>query len=164
MDSLISSQIDQLIVLKPEVEKNAFLDSATERKLLQLDSLGWEKELKIFREANIDKPAYYGSYNMLIQEHDTFSNLLYDEYKATDSEKLTVKSLRVYYLESKSSLKKVEILMKDKNELFESQRELLMIFDERNGLPLLSSYEVMGSQKLKLNKSVNYEMIGNLTY
>ena len=33
-----------------------------EGTLLQLDSLGWENELKIFREANIDKPAYLGSY------------------------------------------------------------------------------------------------------
>ena len=54
--------------------------------------------------------------------------------------------------------------MNDKNELFESERELTMIFDDRDRVPILSSYYVKGNQKLKLNEVVNYEVSGSLIY
>ncbi|NNF22486.1 MAG: hypothetical protein HKN67_11125 [Saprospiraceae bacterium] len=164
LDSLVDAQIAELIRLSPGLEKQAFLDSVTEQTILQLDSAGWENELKVFREANIDKPAFYGSYTVNMKKEDAYSNLLYDEYLASDSAKLSVKSLRIYYLEKKALIKKFEVVLNDKNELFESDRQLKMIFEDRESGSLLSSYHVKGSQRLKLNEVVTYEVSSNLVY
>jgi len=164
LDSLVDAQISQLILLSPGLEKEAVLDSAGENTFLQLDSMGWENELRIFREANIDKPAYLGSYLVNTEKKDAYSNLLYDEYLASDSEKLIVKSLRIYYLDKRVSIKKLEVILNDKNELFESDRQLSMTFEGRGQRSVLSSYHVKGNQKLKLNQVVNYEVSSNLIY
>lgn len=164
MDSLVDSQIEQLIKLNPELHKEATLNGADEDKTLHLDSLGWENELKIFREADIDKPAFHGSYDIIKGEQDVFSNLLYDEYIPQNPENLPVKSFRVYYLHSPDVLKKIEIRIKDKNELFSTESSLSMSFDERGDLSVLSFYEVKGSQKLTLNDSVHYSMNSTLIF
>jgi len=164
LDSLVDSQVSQLSILTPSLRKEAILDESKENALLQLDRVGWENELKIFKEANIDKPAYYGAYTIMTGKQDQFSNLLYDEYLASDTEDVEVKSLKIYYLGTKSTIKKVEVKLIEKNELFESERELSMIFDDRENGPILSSYHVKGNQKLKLNKVVTYEISGNLIY
>lgn len=164
LDSLVDAQISQLILLSPGLEKEAFLDSAGEQNYLQLDSLGWENELRIFREANIDKPAYLGSYIFSSEKKDAYSNLLYDEYLASDTEKLIVKSLKIYYLDKITSIKKIEVILSDKNELFESDRQLSIMFENREGGSLISSYHVKGNQKLRLNQVVNYDVSSNLVY
>ena len=159
MDSLVDQQINRLTILNPELEKEAVLDDQSVSVKIHLDSLGWENELKVFRDANIDKPAFYGVYSLVSAVQDSFSNLLYNEYSiSSDSEDLPVKNLRIYYLDGMHAIKKIEILIKDKNELFESERHLLLNFENREGIPLLSSYHVQGSQKLQLNDSVKYEM------
>ena len=164
MDSLIDNQVAQLMLLKPELRKEAILDDNNEDIQLQLDSLGWENELKIFREANIDKPAYYGSYIVKRAEKDTNSNLLFDEYLASEPDKVHVQSMRVYYLDHNKAMKKVLIIIEDKNELFESERNLLMIFDDRGGNAVLSTYQVQGKQRFKLNDSVTYQVNGTLIF
>lgn len=164
LDSLVDAQISQLILLSPGLEKEAILDSEAERTFLQLDSMGWENELRIFREANIDKPAYLGSYLVNTEKKDEYSNLLYDEYLPSDSEKLVVKRLRIYYLDTRAKIRKLEVILNDKNELFESDRQLSMTFEDRNRRLVLSSYHVRGNQKLKMNQVVNYEVSSNLNY
>lgn len=164
MDSLIDSQVEKLKSINPELEKNAYLDGKKESVSIHLDSTGWEKELKVFRDANIDKPAYYGYYERSSSQKDTFSNLLFDEYSIEDDENVPVKSLKIFYLDTREAIKKIEIIMKDENELFESERHLLMNFESREDEPILNSYQVKGIQKLKLNDSVKYEMKGRLIF
>ena len=164
LDSLIEVQVERLTVLNPKLEKSAILDGQRETKDIHHDSVGWENELKVFRDANIDKPAYYGYYNLKTAQSDKFSNLLFDEYSVRDDNDVPVKSLKIFYLDVKEALKKIEVVVIDKNELFNSERHLLMNFDNRQGSPLLSSYLVKGGQKLKFNEEVSYEMNGKLIF
>ena len=98
LDSLVSEQIITLTRLKAGLNKEAQLDDTFEKVSLHPDSLAWENELKIFREANINKYAYSGLYMVQKKKQDDFSNLFFDEYRAETPEKLPVDNLKVYYL------------------------------------------------------------------
>lgn len=158
LDSLVSEQIIALTRVKAELNKEAQLGDDSESISLHPDSLAWESELKIFRESNINKYAYSGLYLVQKKKPDDFSNLFFDEYSAESPDKLPVDKLKVYYLESPEFLKKIVVELSAKNELFESAQKLLMTFEDVEGKPLLMTYEVEGSQKLKLNNPVKYQV------
>jgi hypothetical protein len=164
LDSLISSQILLLVDLDPEITKDASLGDQKEQAGMRLDSLGWEKELKVFRDANINKPAYRGLYQVSKGIDDSYSNLLYDSYLLKNEGHLPVKDLRVFYLEEVLNVKKVEVELNENNELFESKRSLVLEFEEIRDKPVLRSYVVKGEQKLTLNDQVNYEVSVQLNF
>jgi len=164
MDSLVTTQIVELMRLDPEVKKTAILDDGEEEEKFHLDSLGWEKELQVFRDANINKPAFLGFYDVTREVEDNYSNLVFDEYNSSGEGKFAVKNFKVYYLRKPQNIKKVVIVLNEQNELFKSERNLEMTFEEQGSNPLISSYNVNGSQKLKLKDPMSYEVKVELTF
>lgn len=82
------SEAKKLSAKKPEVKKTIIKDGASETKLLS-DSIDWIKELKIFEDADINKPAWQKSF-----EGDTIKGegIYTITYKTAD-EKIPVKEM-----------------------------------------------------------------------
>ena len=106
---------------KPEITKTIIKDGETETKVFS-DSIDWKKELKIFSENAINKPAWKDSFTADSMVEEGKNKVT---YKTTD-EKISVKEIIVF---SDSVWQPIEICIKRnaKNFLYTSQQTLCYI-------------------------------------
>lgn len=116
-----------------------------------------EKDLHLFYEADINKPAWAGVFlvDSLVDAHG--KSVI---YKASNTE-VNVKELQVDYTLS-GKLARVSSLLSDDNMLYTSQRKMSLFFDTTAVNPLLKSYEIAGFQKIILKDTMNYHIALNL--
>lgn len=76
----IDRQVDSLEILSPSVEKTIVLNGEEESK--QLSDLNFKNDLRTFRDADINKPAWLDKYTVERQED---GNVLTHTYTAQDS-------------------------------------------------------------------------------
>ena len=163
LDSLITVQVKSLTLSNPTLHKSAQIDESSEEKRFQLDSVGWARELLIFREADINKPAYSKAYETLNGLIDVGSNLHYDEYKPFAGD-MSVRYIRIYYLDEIRKIKKIAIHKKEDNELFFSSLTMEMHFKGNGTEMLLDAYRINGIQKLWLKDTVFYSVAVDIDY
>ena len=76
----IDAQVDSLTALRPTVEKTVVLNGTEETK--QLTDLNFATDLRLFREADINKPAWLDKYSVATEERGGSRARI---YTATDS-------------------------------------------------------------------------------
>lgn len=157
IDSLMSAQVTLLTAAKGTLQKETQVNSSRGSATIVPDSLGWADELDVFRQLDvINRPTYRNSYKVIDGDRDENSNLLVKSY--TSLGKSPVALLRLYYLNDLKHLKKITARYNDANKLFALERHLEMHFDDRNGVPLLSSYRIEARQKIIFSDSVRYNI------
>lgn len=156
-DSLWQAQVKALTEAEAELTKEVRMNGATESTtFIPKDTLTWANELEIFQQiASINKPANKSYYQETILD-DTSSNLTIRSLKT--NEKFVVKEVRVYYLESPQSIRKIEAFTSDRNSLYESARTLSLNFSEINNKTLLTSYSIQGGQHMMLGDTVQFDI------
>lgn len=112
-------EADALNVTKPEIKKTIIKDGATETKTLS-DSIDWKKELEIFSENSINKPAWKDSFSADTLKHGSTNTIT---YKTTD-EKIAVKEI-VITTDSLWQPIAISIKRDAKNFLYTSQQTLV---------------------------------------
>lgn len=152
----LDQQTAQLSQRQPAVEKQVRLrDGAVETtRVTQTD---WSKELQIFYQADINKPALRGAYSESVGA--PYSNptgrgqYAYTRKPGVDAlvESLTINTLGGT---PKDHLENLTAVVKQDNPLFYSEKKLQL--RTRNGL--LSEYQVTGIQKLVLFDTVRYSV------
>ena len=81
IDSLVSSQINNLAQLGPIVTKEARIHENEETLEMNLkDTLAWKKELDVFRLLDLNKAINLGSYKIEDGIRDKASNLVIQEF------------------------------------------------------------------------------------
>ena len=80
LSGYIDAQVDSLQALQPTVTKTIVLNGTEETK--ELTNLDFGADLRVFREADINKPAYRDKYR--VERHDE-GRMLITIYTATDS-------------------------------------------------------------------------------
>lgn len=164
LSAIVNEQIELLTDLNPEITKQSKLGEDSTLVTLRLDSLGWSEELQIFKEVNINLPAYYGLYTITKSKEDAYSNLFYDDYQADSSSNLAVRSLRIYYLKNLKDIKRIEVSVMEINELFKANRYLEMRLENRRDVVTLNSYRISGNQKLIVGDPTNYFIQAELDF
>ncbi|MCP9234940.1 hypothetical protein [Lewinella sp. JB7] len=86
----IDAQVDSLTELRPTVSKTIVLNGTTETK--EMRDLNFANDLRVFRNADINKPAYLDKYRL--DRHESGDTLI-QTYTATDST-LETRELVVY--------------------------------------------------------------------
>jgi hypothetical protein len=121
----------------------------------------WKKELEIFAVIDaINKPANKAFYT--IQRHpDNKSNLSVKAF--TTKEDLPVQFLRLFYQTTEEKVRRIEANYCETNVLYNSTRLLTMEFQQINDTMVLTSYEILGDQKMFLGDSVKYTIKGTVT-
>lgn len=116
-----SKEADALNVTKPEITKTIIKDGATETKTLS-DSIDWKKELKIFAENSINKPAWKDNFSADTIKEAEKNTIIYK----SDDEKISVKEIKIF---TDSLWQPTEICIKRdaKNFLYTSQQTLCYI-------------------------------------
>ncbi len=103
---------------KPKITKTIIKDGATETKTLS-DSIDWKKELKIFSENSINKPAWKDSFSADTLKESSSNTITYK----TADEKISVKEI-VITTDSIWQPTAISIKRDAKNFLYTSQQTL----------------------------------------
>ncbi|HTE33571.1 MAG TPA: hypothetical protein VK666_24485 [Chryseolinea sp.] len=159
IDSLLTRQAQYLLLHQATINKFTVLGEKPGKVTLRpADNAVWIKELEIFESLNvINKPVNRARYKI---EHysDTKSNLKVKAFTTTDD--LSIRFLRVYYHLAPNRVKKIEAAYNESNSLYHSTRMLTMEFEEVRDTSVLTSYSILGGQKMFLDDTVRYDIKG----
>jgi hypothetical protein len=157
LDSLINRQVIELGKVQSTISKKSVINGKEDESSFVADSLKLSNELDVFRQLDlINKPLYRNSYDVSDGEKDTKSNLLIRSYTARSAS--PVPFVKLYYRSTPRELKKIESVFHEENTLYDTRRTLLLEFDDSSGSPLLSGYQLHGTQKMILNDTVNFSV------
>ena len=159
IDSLVQAQAGYLSQFEVSLSKHA-MDSLSEIRIVQLDSIEWMQELQLFTSLDINKPAYVDAYDSQIFD-DRNSNLTILNYSA-NSDDLSVKEINIYYLRSLKDVKRITAKIGSQNILYGSSKFISMEFEQFQTVPLLRGYSIVGTKKLKFRDSVDIKIIGKV--
>lgn len=161
VDSVISVQVNNLLAQQAIIQKNARINGEeTSSTVAPKDTVEWEHELSIFLGLEVlNKPINKGEY-IAKTETDPETGLVVKSFSTT--KELPVKFLKVYYDQNSTDIQKIEASYHETNTLYKSTRLLTMDFAEVNNLRVLSSYKIVGGQKMFLDDSVEYEIAATI--
>jgi len=136
--SLIKFFEEEKIILTKKnnlIEKSIVKDGNKETK--KMSNINWEKELEIFKDCDINKPAWRNLYH---QEKEVLDKKQLIRYTSLD-DKLTIKNIVIEY-DSTNKISEIQINKSTKNNLYSSNEEL--IYNRKNG------YSIKRDQKVVL--------------
>lgn len=150
----VKRQIANLSVRKPLVSKTVLINAKTSRQ--DIRNVNWSRELELFSQADINKPALRSSYQITRPDSLTYQYTL----KKTE-EKLTVRSLRVQLDSVTRQPRRIEAVLQTDNALYSSERHVVMESGSagRNGWQV-QRYRLSGFQKLPYFDRNNFAVEG----
>lgn len=151
LKGLLETNIEYLEREKPEVEKSLTLNGLGE--VIKTRELDWRDELAFFLEADLNKPALKGSYD--ISTPDSIS----EQYTQKEGLETPVKSMTIRNNSQHGVVREVIIFTNTQNKLFDSERTLTLHFEDIKGGIRLVSYSVKGSKKLALGDPDEFEVV-----
>jgi hypothetical protein len=155
LETFVKGQITTLNSLHPEVNKKVVSGEIQESKALT--TVQWQKELDLFVQADLNKPAYRNSY---VTERPSAHTIV---YKAKAGEDVPVKFLKLELDPISSQLASAEALMTSENYLYESEKKVVMHCGMNQQKQwLLRDYEVTGFQKLIFMAKKPFEITGKV--
>ncbi len=159
LNGLIDQQLVWLIELNPKIRKTAVLNGIPESSSMRLDSVQWARELKIFRDADLNKSRLRLEYRIVEDLSEPTSNLKIRLYEAINKEMMEVEYLKIFYVEKEEDLRKLEASVREKNSLFSSKKTLYMTFeDDGNGSIKIKHFKIEGQQKMILMDTVKFSL------
>lgn len=138
----VKGQIQTLSTQKPTVAKNAFINQKANNQTTQ--DIDWEKELDLFVQADINKPAFRTSYTVVRPDSLTYHYTL-----KPSEEKLTVRALMVKLDSVTRQPAQITAVLKSENPLYQSERRILLEsgVNKAKGWSI-QKYQVEGFQQL----------------
>ncbi|MBC8083888.1 MAG: hypothetical protein H7Z21_11815 [Hymenobacter sp.] len=147
----LDAQVVALSRRQPVVEKQVRLRGG-QLETTRVTKTDWSKELQIFYQADINKPALRGAYEAVRQNLPASVSRIVYQVNGNGTIKTSVDRLSVETRANRPQL--VAATVRQDNSLFYSEKKLLL--SVRNGQ--LISYEVHGVQKLVLFDTVRYSV------
>lgn len=133
LKGLIESQIKILNKLKPIVQKSILIAEKSENQVVK--TIDWAKELALFIQADLNKPAFIQSYQV-----DSSSTSL--KYTLKKTEKLPVKFLNITNVGTDGI--NIEALVNNDNYLYQTERHLKLSLKNNQ----VTDYQIDGFQKI----------------
>jgi len=136
------NEITRMSKLNPVVDKVVEINGTVERKTIKVSD--WKKEFTIFLNADINKASWRGSFTVVKKDSA--------EVFTSDNKKIPIKSIQVDKIGS--GVKKIEIVIANKNILFQSNDTLVYFPD--------SLYRIKKQQKIRLLSEKTYQITGKI--
>ncbi|CAG4989196.1 hypothetical protein DYBT9275_00242 [Dyadobacter sp. CECT 9275] len=137
LQGFIQKQVTLLKAAKPTVNKQVSLNGEQEKLVSR--EVNWEKELELFMQADLNKPAYAQSYAVK-------KDSLHIAYTLISGENLLVKKLIIRLDSISKSPVLIEGELESSNKLYQSYKKIRMICSQGK----ITSYSIEGYQKLAL--------------
>jgi len=117
--SFVKHQIDDLAAQKPLVKKTVSINQRHTEQ--QTNDVNWSRELELFTQVDINKPALRNSYQIVQPDSLTYRYTL-----KKSEERLTVRSLTVQLDSATHQPRLIEAVLQTSNPLYSSERHLLL--------------------------------------
>lgn len=140
LKGFIESQVSSLNKEKPEVRKIMSVSGKNETRTSR--DMDWKKELELFVQADINKPAYSKSYS--ITKPDSLTVV----YTLSTSESLPVRYLKIEMDKNSGMPILIQAKLRSENKLYQSEKNIEMHGSLQSGKWHLNSYTIKGYQKL----------------
>jgi len=150
LEAFLAKQIIDLDKNKPFISKTINTDGKEESKKVKLQD--WEKELKPFIKADINRPAWQDSYSI---KDSTTKKGNWKVYQAIVKQPV-VRSLKV--LQNNSEVLRVIAEIQDNNYLYQSSQLLNLYFEKSK----LKKYTFKGEQRLFYGDYEEYFITGEV--
>jgi hypothetical protein len=137
----VKQQITDLSVRKPLVKKAVGINET--RSQQQTRDINWSRELALFTQADINKPALRTSYQISRPDSLTYQYTLKNL-----ADQLTVQSLTVQVDSATHQPRRIEAVLQTSNPLYSSERNLLLESGPTGGQWRVNHYRLSGFQKL----------------
>ena len=124
---------------------------------MQMEAMDWEKELAIFQELDLSRPALRDFYT---EERHTLPNGSTVSVFTKDAEAAAPVDQLQLTVSPAQKLERLEAVVLEENMLFYSKRNISLDADPGSGN--LTSYRVEGVQKLVFGDSLRYRVDANL--
>ncbi|REA62168.1 hypothetical protein DSL64_10980 [Dyadobacter luteus] len=129
------AQITLLDSLKPQVYKTVSM--GTEQNVVRSEDVNWEKELGLFVQADINKPAFKQSYSIARPDSSTFV------YTSKEGDRLPVRELKIV-IDTVGNLSSAEAYVKSENKLYVSEKHITLSVKNNR----IQQYRIVGFQQL----------------
>lgn len=152
----VNQQIAGLSTQKPLVKKDAMINKDHSEHMTR--DIDWARELDLFTQADINKPALRSSYQITRPDSLTYQYTL-----KPSEERLTVRSLTVRLDAKTHQPQQIEAVLKTKNPLYSSERRLTLnsgAVGQNNWR--ITRYKLAGYQKLSYFDSSTFQIEGRL--
>ncbi len=143
---LFLGEINKLSKEKPIINKSVEINGKKETKTIS--EIRWEKELDPFVQADINRAAYLGSYE--ITETDTTVR-----YLLKKEAKLPIYSIWILKKKGTNEVLNIDIASADENLLYNWQKAISANFVDGK----LKTYAIKGSQKIWVFEEEKYSII-----
>lgn len=140
LKGFIESQISVLNKVRPEVIKTMSVSGKNETRTSR--EMDWKKELELFVQADINKPAYSKSYS--ITKPDSLTVL----YTLSSGESLPVRFLKIEMDKISGMPVLIQAQLRSENKLYQSEKNIEMHGSVQGGQWHLNTYAIKGYQKL----------------
>ncbi len=147
LKKLIERQIKSLNTQKPVVQKTILIADSTENQSIK--TIDWAKELELFIQTDLNKPAFTQSYQV-------DSSSMGVKYSLKNTEQLPIKYLTISRLGEDGI--SVEALVNNKNYLYETERHLKLSIKNNE----LVDYQIEGFQKIVLGDKKVFKIYGKV--
>jgi hypothetical protein len=151
----INQQVLELNKLKPTVTKMTRM--GTESNQIETSDIDWQKELELFSQADINKPAFRQSYSISRTDSSTFL------YVSKEGDRLPIRRLQIV-VDSTNSPLSVEAFIKSENKLYTSEKSITMQCINVGNQVKVESYKVEGFQKLVMMDKKPFLIEAKITY
>ncbi|GAB3887540.1 hypothetical protein [Spirosoma agri] len=142
VSGFVKHQISDLSAQKPLVHKTVAINARQDQE--NKTDVNWTRELELFTQADINKPALRNSYQIARPDSLTYQYTL-----KRSEERLTVRSLNVRLDAVTHQPRLIEAVLQTSNPLYSSERHLLLESGPATGQQWrVQHYKVAGYQKL----------------
>lgn len=155
LTALLDQQIEQLIAGNAQLEK--FLTSGDDQETVTItpDSLGWERQLKLFYEADINKVGFTDEY---FEEELPAINGTFKRIFSAKNQKHPVRVMECIY--ENNGLKEIRLLVEENNSIYNTSKEMNLYFEKET----LIGFNIKGGEAMTLKKDLNYSIQGTVVY
>jgi hypothetical protein len=151
----INQQTIWLDSLNPAVDKKVVIGGESQQKTVQ--NINWRKELELFLQADISKPALQAAYE--IEEVDKRIRI----FRPKTNENPNIQYLKIEYEQQTNRIESIEAHISQSNYLYHSERAFrLQCKTTATGQTLITSYWIKGFQKLLFADRVPFEIEARL--
>jgi hypothetical protein len=140
LKGFIETQISTLNREKPEVTKIMKVSGKEETRSSK--DVDWKKELELFSQADINKPAYSKSY--IVEKPDSATVI----YTLKKEETLPVRYVKIMLDKKSGNPISIQALLRAENKLYQSEKDISLSGLIQNNRWVLQSYSIRGYQKL----------------
>ena len=142
------------------LEKVLVADGKEDKMLISPDSVGQLKaELKLFYEADINKPGLEDAYDEKTLPGADGSHSVINVAKK--------KAPRVRLIEydyEQHQLRRIRIIVQNKNDIYDLQKEMLLNFEQTDGRERLTSYSISGRQRMLMKPELRFSISGSALF